>query len=272
MRTEDVDEPVVAAATRTPFESKRRVFVLERVDTMNDEVANRLLKTLEEPAAFVHLILLTDALSLVIPTVISRCQPVRFDPLPPERIAPVAHRGGRAPDRAAASARLALGSARAGPLPGLRGGRGAARRRGPDAGRGAGRRRARRRRARAVAGAARARGGAPRGGRGAGGRGAVGAAAVRAQGPRARSAGAALRRDRQARRPPRAYRASRAGPHAGGAGLPRSRVHRRGAPRRRRWTPSGPRRWRPPPARATRVGCVRPPSAARRRACRSRST
>ena len=26
------------------------MFVLERVDTMNDEVANRMLKTLEEPA------------------------------------------------------------------------------------------------------------------------------------------------------------------------------------------------------------------------------
>ena len=59
------------AATRTPFEASRRVFVLERVDTMNDEVANRLLKTLEEPAPFVHLILLTDALGRVIETVVS---------------------------------------------------------------------------------------------------------------------------------------------------------------------------------------------------------
>src|SRR5688500_7075118 len=55
MRVEDVDGPVVSAATRTPFEASRRVFVLERVDTMNDEVANRLLKTLEEPAHFVQI-------------------------------------------------------------------------------------------------------------------------------------------------------------------------------------------------------------------------
>ncbi|MGH2782506.1 MAG: AAA family ATPase, partial [Thermoleophilaceae bacterium] len=75
MRVDDVGGPVVSAATRTPFEARRRVFVLERVDTMNDEVANRLLKTLEEPAAFVHLILLTDALGRVIETVVSRCQP-----------------------------------------------------------------------------------------------------------------------------------------------------------------------------------------------------
>ena len=111
MRTEDVDEPVVAAATRTPFESRRRVFVLERVDTMNDEVANRLLKTLEEPAAYVHLILLTDALSQVIPTVVSRCQLVRFDPLPAERIAASLTGEGVPADVAEASARLALGSA-----------------------------------------------------------------------------------------------------------------------------------------------------------------
>ena len=37
-----------------------RVFVLERVDTMNDPAANTLLKTLEEPPAYVVLILLTD--------------------------------------------------------------------------------------------------------------------------------------------------------------------------------------------------------------------
>ena len=110
MRTQDVDEPVIAAASRTPFEASRRVFVLERVDTMNDEVANRLLKTLEEPASFVHLLLITDSLGQVIPTVTSRCQPVRFDRLPAARIAAELERSGVAPERAAACARLALGN------------------------------------------------------------------------------------------------------------------------------------------------------------------
>jgi DNA polymerase III subunit delta' len=110
MRTGDVDEPVVAAATRTPFESSRRVFVLERVDTMNDEVANRLLKTLEEPPAFVHLVLLTDSLGQVLETVVSRCQLVRFDPLPSARIAQALEADGVEPARALACARLALGN------------------------------------------------------------------------------------------------------------------------------------------------------------------
>jgi len=110
MRTDDVADPVVSAATRTPFESDKRVFVLERVDTMNDEVANRLLKTLEEPPPFVHLILLTDSLGQVIPTVVSRCQLVRFDPLPAPRIAEALVGEGVPAERAGACARLALGN------------------------------------------------------------------------------------------------------------------------------------------------------------------
>jgi DNA polymerase-3 subunit delta' len=111
MRVDDVAGPVVSAATRTPFEALRRVFVLERVETMNDEVANRMLKTLEEPASFVHLILLTGALGRVIETVVSRCQLVRFDPLPAERIARALEEEGIESRRAVACARLALGDA-----------------------------------------------------------------------------------------------------------------------------------------------------------------
>jgi DNA polymerase III subunit delta' len=77
----DIEEPVVAAVTHTPFESARRVFVIEAAGTMNDQAANRLLKTLEEPPSFAHLILLADHREDVLPTIASRCQQVRFDPL-----------------------------------------------------------------------------------------------------------------------------------------------------------------------------------------------
>ena len=110
MLVSDIEEPVVAAATRTPFESSRRVFVIEAVDTMNDQAANRMLKTLEEPPAFVHLVLLSDRLADVMPTIASRCQLVRFDPLPSARIAERLE--GSEPERLQACARLALGDAR----------------------------------------------------------------------------------------------------------------------------------------------------------------
>lgn len=105
----DVEEPVIAAAAMTPFEATRRVFVLERADTMIEQAANKLLKTLEEPAPFVHLILLTDRLGEVLPTIRSRCQLVRFDALPPAALAERLGRHGVAPEQAVACARLALG-------------------------------------------------------------------------------------------------------------------------------------------------------------------
>jgi DNA polymerase-3 subunit delta' len=109
MLVSDIEEPVVAAATRTPFESTRRVFVIEAVETMNDQAANRMLKTLEEPADYVHLLLLSDRREDVLPTIVSRCQAVRFDPLPPQRIAEGI--AGVEPLVAEACARLALGDA-----------------------------------------------------------------------------------------------------------------------------------------------------------------
>jgi DNA polymerase-3 subunit delta' len=109
MLVSDIEEPVVAAAVRTPFEAARRVFVIERADTMNDQAANRMLKTLEEPARFVHLILLTERREDVLATIASRCQPVRFDLLP---AAVIAERlAGVDEERALACARLAQGDA-----------------------------------------------------------------------------------------------------------------------------------------------------------------
>jgi DNA polymerase-3 subunit delta' len=128
----DIAEPVVAAATRTPFESARRVFVIEAAHTLNDQAANKMLKTLEEPPAFVHLLLLTNRVEDVLPTIASRCRPVRFDPLPAARIAArlaptdaavggssadsiphdLAANGERLYARAQACARLSLGDAR----------------------------------------------------------------------------------------------------------------------------------------------------------------
>jgi DNA polymerase-3 subunit delta' len=111
MLVSDIDEPVVAAAARTPFEARRRVFVIERAETMNDQAANRMLKTLEEPPSFAHLVLLTDRPGEILPTIASRCQLVRFDAPPVEEIAARLHRQGVSEATAEACARLALGDA-----------------------------------------------------------------------------------------------------------------------------------------------------------------
>jgi DNA polymerase-3 subunit delta' len=108
--TEDIEGPVIAAATRTPFEADRRVFVIEQADSINDIAANKLLKTLEEPAAFVTLILLTERPTAMLETIVSRCQPVRFEAAPPAQLRDrLRDEHGVAPQTADACARLALG-------------------------------------------------------------------------------------------------------------------------------------------------------------------
>src|SRR5215472_6913704 len=107
----DIDAPVISAASKTPFEAGCRVFVIERVDELGDEAANRMLKTLEEPASFVHLILLTTRLVEVLPTIRSRCQVVRFDAPPIEEVARQVELAGVDSETAMACARLSLGDA-----------------------------------------------------------------------------------------------------------------------------------------------------------------
>ena len=56
-----------------------RVFIIDHVETMNAEFANRMLKTLEEPAEGIVFILITDKPAALLPTVVSRCVMFRFD-------------------------------------------------------------------------------------------------------------------------------------------------------------------------------------------------
>jgi DNA polymerase-3 subunit delta' len=83
---EEVRERVIRASAYRPFEGGRRVFVIEEAEAMRDESQNALLKTLEEPPAFVHLILVSSEPEALQETIVSRCQPVEFAPLPPDAV------------------------------------------------------------------------------------------------------------------------------------------------------------------------------------------
>lgn len=64
-----------------PFEGKARVFIVDDADKLNDASANALLKTLEEPPPTSHIILITSRPAMLLPTIRSRCQAIRFSPL-----------------------------------------------------------------------------------------------------------------------------------------------------------------------------------------------
>jgi DNA polymerase-3 subunit delta' len=62
-------------------EAQYRVVIIENADMMNTQTANAFLKTLEEPPENTVIILITEKLPQILPTIISRCQPVYFKPL-----------------------------------------------------------------------------------------------------------------------------------------------------------------------------------------------
>jgi DNA polymerase-3 subunit delta' len=105
---EEVREQVIRAASYRPFEAEKRVFVIEAAEQMRDESQNALLKTLEEPPDFVHLILLTSEPAMLLETIASRCQPIDFAPLPPAAVEAALGTEAPAEERAAA-ARLSAG-------------------------------------------------------------------------------------------------------------------------------------------------------------------
>ena len=108
---EAVRERVIAAASYRPFEGERRVFVIADADATAEESQNALLKTLEEPAPFAHLILLSAEPEALLETVRSRLREVRFQALAPDVAAELlAERVPDAsPDERAAAARLVGG-------------------------------------------------------------------------------------------------------------------------------------------------------------------
>jgi DNA polymerase-3 subunit delta' len=69
-----------------PFEGNARIFLIDEADKLNDSSANALLKVLEEPPRTSHLILITARPAMLLPTILSRCQMIRFSPLSPAEI------------------------------------------------------------------------------------------------------------------------------------------------------------------------------------------
>jgi DNA polymerase-3 subunit delta' len=106
---EEVRERVIRAAAYRPFEGGKRVFVVEAAEALRDESQNALLKTLEEPPGYVHLILLTSEPEALLETIASRCQPVDFAPLSAEVLEAELAAEPAPPEEIAAAARLAAG-------------------------------------------------------------------------------------------------------------------------------------------------------------------
>ncbi|MBY5991564.1 DNA polymerase III subunit delta' [Ferrimonas balearica] len=65
---------LIGQLTGTAHQGGARVAILQQAERMNTASANALLKTLEEPAPGVYLILVSDGAQPLLPTIVSRCQ------------------------------------------------------------------------------------------------------------------------------------------------------------------------------------------------------
>ena len=110
-RIDQVREDLIQPMSLSKGEGEYKVNVLLDVEKMRDEAANAFLKLLEEPPPNTIFFLTTSRPEQLLPTIVSRCQRLRFDPLPPESIeAALVEREGLDPDAAAMLARMADGS------------------------------------------------------------------------------------------------------------------------------------------------------------------
>lgn len=95
-----------------PMEATRRIALIDDANFMNDEGANAMLKTLEEPPPHSVLILIAENLDAVLPTIRSRCQLLRFSALSQQDVAEllIENEMASSPEDAAAVAAMSEGS------------------------------------------------------------------------------------------------------------------------------------------------------------------
>lgn len=94
-----------------PYEADTRVVIIRCAHTMNPSASNALLKMLEEPPARTMLILTALQTTDLLPTIVSRCQHIRFNPIPRNTLTGFLHtEHGVDTDRARVIAAMANGS------------------------------------------------------------------------------------------------------------------------------------------------------------------
>ncbi len=99
-----------ADAAIAPLEGRRKVFIIREIERATPPAANALLKTLEEPAPHVVLLLTSNRRDQVLPTILSRCQIMGLRPMPLDQLqAALETRWGLDEERARLLARLSAG-------------------------------------------------------------------------------------------------------------------------------------------------------------------
>lgn len=98
-RKPQIDE-LIESSHRRPIRGKKKITILIDAHQMNENSANAFLKTLEEPSPSNVFVLLTSKLDLLLPTIRSRCQLLKFIPLSQPEVRSALKQKGFDPDKA----------------------------------------------------------------------------------------------------------------------------------------------------------------------------
>ncbi len=110
-RIDQVRQDIIQPMSLARGEGAYKVNILIDAEKMREEAANTFLKLLEEPPPQTVFLLTTNRPEQLLPTILSRCQQLRFDPLLPETIEQaLVDRESMAPDEASMLSRMADGS------------------------------------------------------------------------------------------------------------------------------------------------------------------
>ena len=84
---EDVREQLLETVDLKPFQYEKKIYIIEKADTLNIQSQNALLKTLEEPPAHAVFLFLAERAEAFLPTILSRVVVMKIRPLSAETIA-----------------------------------------------------------------------------------------------------------------------------------------------------------------------------------------
>ncbi len=82
----DIIEQVVEDVQIKPYSSPYKIYIIDEAEMMTIDAQNALLKTLEEPPEYAIIFLLTNNITALLPTILSRCVTLKIKPVPAEVI------------------------------------------------------------------------------------------------------------------------------------------------------------------------------------------
>ena len=84
---DDIREQILETVDLKPYHYAKKIYIIEKADTMNTQAQNALLKTLEEPPAHAVFLLLAERAEAFLPTILSRVVTMKIRPLSEETVA-----------------------------------------------------------------------------------------------------------------------------------------------------------------------------------------